>query len=69
VKNREEADSELVRKKTKDWYTSTAYTRLMPGGRIVIIQTRWHEDDLSAGLLAEHKHEGWETSRPAGDRR
>jgi predicted phage terminase large subunit-like protein len=38
VKNREEADSELTRKKTKDWYTSTAYTRLMPGGRIVIIQ-------------------------------
>jgi predicted phage terminase large subunit-like protein len=38
VKNREDADSEIIRKKTKDWYTSTAYTRLMPGGRIVIIQ-------------------------------
>lgn len=60
VKNREEAESELIRKKTKDWYTSTAYTRLMPGGRVVIIQTRWHEDDLSGWLLAEHKHEGWE---------
>lgn len=60
VKNREEADSELIRKKTKDWYTSTAYTRLMPGGRIVIIQTRWHEDDLSGWLLSEHKHEDWE---------
>jgi len=60
VKNREEADSELIRKKTRDWYTSTAYTRLMPGGRVVIIQTRWHEEDLSGWLLAEHKHEGWE---------
>ncbi|MBA2690060.1 MAG: phage terminase large subunit [Burkholderiales bacterium] len=60
VKNREDADSEIVRKKTKDWYTSTAYTRLMPGGRVVIIQTRWHEDDLSGWLLAEHQHEGWE---------
>lgn len=59
VKNREEAESELVRKKTKDWYTSTAYTRLMPGGRIVIIQTRWHEDDLSGWLLREHSHECW----------
>lgn len=59
VKNREEADSEVMRKKTKDWYTSTAYTRLMPGGRIVIIQTRWHEDDLSGWLLEEHAHEGW----------
>lgn len=59
VKNREEAESELIRKKTKDWYTSTAYTRLMPGGRIVVIQTRWHEDDLAGWLLREHRHEGW----------
>lgn len=59
VKNREDAESELIRKKTKDWYTSTAYTRLMPGGRVVVIQTRWHEDDLSGWLQAEHKHEGW----------
>lgn len=59
VKNREDAESEVIRKKTKDWYTSTAYTRLMPGGRIVVIQTRWHEDDLSGWLQAEHDHEGW----------
>jgi len=59
VKNREDAESELIRKKTKDWYTSTAYTRLMPGGRIVIIQTRWHEDDLAGWLQAEHGHEEW----------
>lgn len=59
TKNREEAESEVMRKKTKEWYTSTAYTRLMPGGRIVIIQTRWHEDDLSGWLQAEHEHEGW----------
>jgi predicted phage terminase large subunit-like protein len=61
VKNREDADSEVIRKKTKDWYTSTAYTRLMPGGRVVVIQTRWHEDDLSGWLLADHQHEGWVT--------
>lgn len=60
VKNREDADSEIIRKKTKDWYTSTAYTRLMPGGRVIVIQTRWHEDDLAGWLLSEHKHEGWE---------
>lgn len=59
VKNREEAESEVIRKKTKDWYTSTAYTRLMPGGRIVLIQTRWHEDDLAGWLQAEHEHESW----------
>lgn len=59
VKNREDAESEVIRRKTKDWYTSTAYTRLMPGGRIVIIQTRWHESDLAGWLLEEHAHEGW----------
>ncbi len=61
VKNREDAESEVIRKKTKDWYTSTAYTRLMPGGRIIVIQTRWHEDDLAGWLLNEHPHEGWIT--------
>lgn len=59
VKNREDAESEVIRKKTKDWYTSTAYTRLMPGGRIVVIQTRWHEDDLAGWLQTEHAHEDW----------
>lgn len=60
VKNREEADSEVIRRRMRDWYTSTAYTRLMPGGRVVVIQTRWHDDDLSGWLLREHGHEGWD---------
>lgn len=38
VKSRKDADSDLIRKDIRDWYTSTAYTRLMPGGRIVLIQ-------------------------------
>lgn len=59
VKNREEAESETIRRRNKDWYTSTAYTRLMPGGKIVIIQTRWHDDDLTGWQLREHQHEGW----------
>lgn len=53
VKDRAEADSETQRDATWAWYTSTAYTRLMPGGRIVVTQTRWHEDDLSGRLLAQ----------------
>ncbi len=51
VKDREEADSEIKRQRVWDWYTSTAYTRLAPGGAIVVIQTRWNEDDLSGRLL------------------
>lgn len=69
IKGREEADSDTMRKKIKDWYTSVAYTRLMPEGAVVIIQTRWHEDDLAGWLLSEHKHEDWEVlSLPAINR-
>lgn len=51
VKDREEAESETTRQKIKDWYSSTFYTRLAPGGGVLVIQTRWHEDDLSGWLL------------------
>lgn len=51
LKNMEEADSETIREKHKEWYRSTFYTREEPGGAIIVIQTRWHEDDLSGYLL------------------
>lgn len=53
VRSREDADSEVTRNKTWEWYKSDLYTRLKPGGRIVLIQTRWHEDDLAGRVLAE----------------
>lgn len=68
VRSREDADSELIREKTWDWYKSDLYTRLKPGGRIVLIQTRWHEDDLAGRLLADMAQGGdqWEViSLPA----
>lgn len=66
IKGREDADSPVMRQKLKDWYTGVAYTRLMPDAAVVIIQTRWHEDDLSGWLLKEHQHEGWDVlSLPA----
>ncbi len=58
-KDREEADSERRRDIVWDWYRSTLFTRLMPGGSIVLIQTRWHEDDL-AGRLLEAEGDQWE---------
>lgn len=51
LKNRVEADSEVTREMNKSWYSSTFSTRLAPGGGILIIQTRWHDDDLSGWLL------------------
>ncbi|MCS3923869.1 phage terminase large subunit [Methanosalsum natronophilum] len=52
-KNAEEANSKTYRDKAGEWYRSTAYTRLEPGGAVIIIQTRWHQDDLSGRLLEE----------------
>ena len=60
IKGREDADSDAMRSNLLDWYRSTAYTRLMPGGSVVLIQTRWHEDDLAGWVLKETEHEGWE---------
>lgn len=57
LKNYEEAASETIRQKQKDWYASTFYTREEPGGAIIVIQTRWHEDDLSGYLLAKEADE------------
>tara|TARA_R110000850_G_scaffold251227_2_gene376328 strand:+ start:668 stop:2278 length:1611 start_codon:yes stop_codon:yes gene_type:complete len=51
VKNREDAESQNNRDSNWDWYTSTAYTRLAPGGGVLVILTRWHDDDLAGRLL------------------
>ena len=53
VKNADEANSEVYREKMWNWWTTTARTRLEPGGSIVFIMARWHEDDL-AGRLIQH---------------
>lgn len=50
IKNQEDADSIDVRNKLWDWYQSTAYTRLSPGGGVLLIQTCWNDDDLAGRL-------------------
>jgi predicted phage terminase large subunit-like protein len=62
IKNREDAESDNNRDATWDWYTSTAYTRLAPGGGVLVILTRWHDDDLAGRLLrfAEEGADQWE---------
>lgn len=55
VKGREQANSSTIRQKTWDAYNDDLKTRLVPGGWIVLIQTRWHEDDLAGRILPE----GW----------
>lgn len=53
IKNREEAESPVIRQKHWDWLTSTALTRVEPGGSVLINATRWHDDDL-IGRVQQH---------------
>lgn len=49
--NREQADSPTIREKIYAEYVDTALTRLLPRGYVIIIQTRWHEEDLAGMIL------------------
>ena len=52
VKSRAEAESATYRQRLKDWYENDLLTRLEePGGAIVLMNTRWHTDDLAGYLL------------------
>jgi predicted phage terminase large subunit-like protein len=53
VRSRQDADSELIRDRTWEWYINDFRTRLVPEARQILIQTRWHEDDL-AGRALQH---------------
>jgi predicted phage terminase large subunit-like protein len=60
--NWQDAQSQTIRDTAWDWYRSTFRTRVWEGGAIVLIQTRWHEDDLAGRLLAEQARE-WKVLR------
>jgi predicted phage terminase large subunit-like protein len=53
LKNQEEADNADRRQLLEDWFESTAYTRLAPGGGILFIETWWNDDDLAGRLQAK----------------
>ena len=57
VKSHAEADSATYRENVWNWYRADLITRLRPGGRVVLIMTRWHEDDLGGRLLAQNEGE------------
>jgi predicted phage terminase large subunit-like protein len=57
-KDREEADSPSRRQLVWDWYMDVIYTRLERGGRVILIQTRWHHDDLGGRLLRAQEKGG-----------
>jgi predicted phage terminase large subunit-like protein len=62
VKNDQEAMSVTYQERAYEWYKSTFRTRIQRDGAIILIMTRWHENDLAGKLLAAQEEEGekWE---------
>jgi predicted phage terminase large subunit-like protein len=61
VKDRAAAESETIRNSTWDWFESVALTRLAGNARVVLIQTRWHEDDLAGRIESRPSPLKWHT--------
>ena len=63
VKDAQQAGSEVERNGIGEWYETTFYSRASPLSGILLIMTRWHEDDLAGRLLYKAQFEGGEQWR------
>jgi predicted phage terminase large subunit-like protein len=63
IKDRDQADSLVYRDKVWSWWTDVANARLAPGAPVVLILTRWHEDDLAGRLLKAEDGHRWKVLR------
>jgi predicted phage terminase large subunit-like protein len=59
VKDRAAAESSRIRDSTWDWFESVALTRLAPGAKVILIMTRWHEDDLAGRIFSRPSPLRW----------
>jgi hypothetical protein len=59
IKDAADAESPTMRRRLWDWWTSVLNTRIEPGGSIIVIQTRWHEEDLAGRILAGEDAADW----------
>lgn len=59
IKDAADAESPTMRRRLWDWWTSVLNTRIEPGGSILVIQTRWHEQDLAGRILAGEDADDW----------
>jgi len=53
VKDEEEASSQTVRDKVWEWYKTVFRTRAQPDAAIIVVMTRWHQDDLVGRILKQ----------------
>ena len=63
IKNALEAQSATMRNRVIEWLKTTFLTRLEPQGAVIIVMTRWHEDDVIGYIEKEYKHEHWDMVR------
>lgn len=63
VKNDQEAASPVIQERNREWWQSTFYTREEPDGAIVVLMTRWNENDLAGWLLSEERSDDGEPER------
>jgi hypothetical protein len=52
-KDRERADSAKHRKAVEEWFQNVAIPRFPTAGLIVLVQTRWHPDDLAGYVIRD----------------
>jgi predicted phage terminase large subunit-like protein len=64
-KDMQDADSETIRGHVKDWWRMVGSTRLPESGIVVVVQTRWHQDDLIGWLKSEDDHDWRHINIPA----
>jgi predicted phage terminase large subunit-like protein len=62
LKSYKDAMSPLIRERLVDWWTGTMSSRVEPGGAVIVVMARWHEEDL-AGWLKENQGDRWEILR------
>lgn len=60
VKSREEAESIAYRSRVWEWYCDDLSTRREPGAAMILIMTRWHQDDLAGRILASDDGPNWD---------
>lgn len=65
IKSYEKAMSELGRRRVQEWWSGTMASRVEPGGAVILVMARWHEDDLAGWLLREDEENWREIRLPA----
>ncbi len=55
-RSRDQVENPVMRKKVMDWYKATVIGRLKPRARVLLMHTRWHEEDMAGTLIKEMKN-------------